>query len=79
MEVTYAFNRFISDQMQAGRDALRILSESCIPCCEAKGSSRKGLECRRIRILWRMLALTVASSPYSKGPTKLIETQGMNS
>jgi hypothetical protein len=24
-----------------------------------------------------MLALTVASSPYNKRPTKLIETQGM--
>ncbi len=40
---------------------------------------RKGLECKKIRIPWRMLALTVASSPYNKGPTKLIETQGMNS
>jgi len=26
-----------------------------------------------------MLALMVASSLYNKGPTKLIETQGMNS
>ena len=40
---------------------------------------RKGLEWKRIRIPWRMLALTVASSPYNKGPTKLIETHGMNS
>jgi len=36
---------------------------------------RKGLEWKRIRLPWRMLALTVASSPYNKGPTKLIETQ----
>jgi hypothetical protein len=39
----------------------------------------KGLEWKRIGIPWRMLALTVASSPYNEGPTKLIETQGMNS
>ena len=57
----------------AGRDTLRI-SESCVPYCEAKGSSLKGLEYKRIRIPWRKLALTVASSPYNKGQTKLIET-----
>jgi hypothetical protein len=41
-------------------------------------STRKEIEPTRQTVAWRMLAVTVASSLYNKGLTKLIETQGMN-
>ena len=42
---------------------------------QAKDFGRKGSERNRIRIPRQIVALGVASSPYNKGPTKLIEAQ----
>jgi hypothetical protein len=65
---------------------LKTSGESCGNCqlnSRAKNhfniSTCKEIEHIRQTVPWRMLAVTVGSSPYNEGPTKLIKTQGMNS
>jgi len=52
------------------------INQPWIPCGTSAGIrvdfgvGPKGLEWKRIRIPWGILALTIASSPYNKGPNE---------